>query len=323
MGRRNVRCAGERSAMRLMWLIDAGVVVSLVACGAGTEAPTDRSGDSPSPTPSGAYVAGWPSVEAPSPADLSPGSRATADSQGVRVLEVTDGDTLRVSVSGAPDRVRLIGINSPESDECFAAEAQAALDQLVGGRDIELVRDVSERDQFGRLLAYVFVEDLHVNEEMVRRGYALARRYPPDTARELELVEAQRAAEEEEVGMWGADGCISSRDDVSVSLYVEADAPGDDNANLNGEWLEIRNEGAEPLDLSGWMVKDESASHRYRFDPGTVVPEGETLTLYTGCGEDEPLSRYWCKSRSAAWNNAGDTAFLIDPDGRTVATHAY
>lgn len=240
-----------------------------------------------------------------------------------RVVSVTDGDTLDVRRDGTLARVRLIGINAPESNECFADEAERALAELVAGEDVELVRDVSERDRYGRLLAYVFVDDVHVNAELVRGGYAIAREYPPDTSRADELAAAQGAAEDAGAGMWGPDGCVSQRADVSVSLTVQPDAPGDDNTNLNGEWVDVRNDGDERLDLSGWRIKDESASHRYTFPGGTTVAPGASLRLHTGCGEDTATERYWCNTASAVWNNSGDTAFLLDPDGRTVATSSY
>jgi hypothetical protein len=123
--------------------------------------------------------------------------------------------------------------------------------------------------------------------------------------------------------MWGPDGCRADRDDVDVVLHVEADPPGDDDADRNGEWLDIRNVASDTLDVGGWTVKDESATHRYTFAPGTAVASGARLRLHTGCGDDTAAARYWCNTSSAVWNNGGDTAFLLDADGRTVATYTY
>ncbi len=78
-----------------------------------------------------------------------------------------------------------------------------------------------------------------------------------------------------------------------------------------------------PLDLSGWTVKDESASHRYTFADDTTVAPGSSLRLFTGCGQDSATERYWCMTDSAVWNNDGDTAFLLDAEGHTVTTYAY
>ena len=234
-----------------------------------------------------------------------------------------DGDTLEVRVDGARERVRLIGINTPETGECFADQAGDALADLVAGGQVRLVRDTSDRDTYGRLLAYVVADGQDVNRALVRGGFAIARSYPPDTARDDQLATAEQEARRDGAGMWGPDGCGSDVDADGIALSVQADAPGDDSANLNGEWLAIRNTGDAPLDLSGWGVKDESASHRYTFPDGTTVAAGATLRLLTGCGEDTADVRHWCAGGSAVWNNDGDTAFLLDPDGRTVTSLSY
>ncbi|MGA7282766.1 MAG: thermonuclease family protein, partial [Acidimicrobiia bacterium] len=93
-----------------------------------------------------------------------------------RVVSITDGDTIRVDYEGGNNEaVRLIGINSPEIGECFATQATVALASLVGVGDIVMVRDVSDRDQYGRLLRYLYLLDgTFVNEKLVRQGFALS-----------------------------------------------------------------------------------------------------------------------------------------------------
>ena len=296
--------------------VRVGAVLALGALVAGcTTGPAPSR--APSPRPSSSVTASG------SPRSTSgPGTPSGAGREAT-VVDVVDGDTLEVRVDGATERVRLIGINTPESGECFAAEATEALADLVAGREVRLVRDTSDRDQYGRLLAYVEVDGTHVNAALVRGGYAIAREYPPDTARADELAAAQREAQEAAAGMWAADGCASDVDASGITLSVQADAPGDDGANPNGEWADITNTGRGPLDLSGWTVKDESASHRYTFAEGTSVQPGARLRLFTGCGQDSATERYWCMTGSAVWNNGGDTAFLLDADGHTVTTYAY
>ena len=106
--------------------------------------------------------------------------------------------------------MRLIGIDTPESVkpgtpvECFAREASAEMKRLVEGRRVRLVLDVEERDQYGRLLAYVYRGKLFVNAEMVRRGFASVATFPPNV-RHVELfVRLQREAREAGRGLWGA-----------------------------------------------------------------------------------------------------------------------
>lgn len=101
------------------------------------------------------------------------------------VTRVIDGDSIEVKVNGKEEQVRYIGINTPEyySDERDEAEEATRLNRgLVEGRYVLLIRDISERDKFDRLLRYVFTEDEFVNYELVKTGAAEAKEYPPDTA---------------------------------------------------------------------------------------------------------------------------------------------
>ena len=127
---------------------------------------------------------------------LRAGDERTLSSSQATVVEVVDGDTIRVRLpDGREEPVRYIGIDTPErGDPCFqeAADANA---RLVEGRRVRLERDVSERDRYGRLLAYVHRvgDDLFVNEALVREGWAEAKEYRPDTARAGRLEAAEQA----------------------------------------------------------------------------------------------------------------------------------
>ncbi len=237
-----------------------------------------------------------------------------------------DGDTVEVRLGdGTVERVRLIGIDSPERGECFADEARRFLSGLVAGGTIGMTVDVTDRDRYERLLRYLWLPDgTMVNAEMVRTGHAIARRYPPDEAHADRFTRVQSDAEAAERGLWAPDACGVALDGVQVEITtIRYDAPGNDNENLNGEWAEIRNAGTGPLDLTGWVLKDESASHRYRFPSGFSLPGGATLSVFTGCGADTPTALYWCNQGSAIWNNGGDTGFLLDPNGNVVSTYRY
>jgi micrococcal nuclease len=129
-----------------------------------------------------------------------------------QVLRVVDGDTIRVRVDGRTERVRYIGIDTPESVkpgtpvQCFAKRASAANAQLVAGRSVELVGDVEHRDRYGRLLAYVYrePEGTFVNAELVRDGYARTLTIAPNVAHARELADLARTARREGRGLWSA-----------------------------------------------------------------------------------------------------------------------
>jgi micrococcal nuclease len=87
-------------------------------------------------------------------------------------VRVIDGDTIRARVSGVEERVRYIGIDTPERDQrCFVA-ATRLNERLLRRGPLRLEFDVDRRDRFGRLLAYVYAGDTFVNLQLVRRGMA-------------------------------------------------------------------------------------------------------------------------------------------------------
>lgn len=252
------------------------------------------------------------------------GSRSSdvpVGADGAVVVHVVDGDTIEVELADGRETVRLIGINAPERGECLAEEATRRLQDLVTDRAVELVADRSDRDQYGRLLRYVEVDGADAGAELVRAGLALARRYPPDTGRADEYEVLQRDATDAGAGMWGADACGDGSASAQVAISeIRFDADGDDNENLNDEWVRITNDGETAMDLTGWVLKDTSATHRYPFPSGFVLEAGARVTVRTGCGTDTATDLYWCVGGSAVWNNDGDTAFLLDPAGNIVSS---
>jgi micrococcal nuclease len=129
-----------------------------------------------------------------------------------QVVRVVDGDTIRVRLDGRTERVRYIGVDTPESVkpgtpvECFAKRAAAANAALVAGREVRLVGDAERRDRYGRLLAYVYREPdgAFVNAELVRDGYARTLTIAPNVAHARQLAQLARAARESGRGLWTA-----------------------------------------------------------------------------------------------------------------------
>ena len=129
------------------------------------------------------------------------------------MVYVTDGDTIHVSIDGTEYRLRYIGMNAPESVdpnkpiEPGGLAASAANKALVDGQSVYLEKDVSETDQFGRLLRYVWLQTgagwVMVDRQLVLEGWALATAYPPDTKYQDVLNAAQDEAQAAGVGLWG------------------------------------------------------------------------------------------------------------------------
>jgi micrococcal nuclease len=133
------------------------------------------------------------------------GERVTA-----RVVSITDGDTIHVGIGGEDEKVRYIGIDTPESvipdeqPECFGKEASEANRELVEDETVRLVFGTEERDQYGRLLAYVYVGDTFVNAELVRQGFARTLEIAPNIDFAERFASLQQAAANAARGLWGA-----------------------------------------------------------------------------------------------------------------------
>ncbi|MCL4242118.1 MAG: thermonuclease family protein [Dehalococcoidia bacterium] len=147
------------------------------------------------------------------PSDAPDGSRLPAGvvCEWAPVVRVVDGDTIRVSIAGMEERVRYIGIDTPETagsprgEEPFGPEATDYHRKLLGDGPVCLERDVSDRDRFGRLLRYAWLEDgTMVNELLVAAGMARVVTFPPDVRYiEDRLLPAQREAARAARGLWG------------------------------------------------------------------------------------------------------------------------
>jgi micrococcal nuclease len=132
---------------------------------------------------------------------------SAASLEGV-VVRVVDGDTIHVRVADRVEKVRYIGVNTPEvhhptkGEEPGGRQAMTINRTLVEHRAVRLETDVRSRDRHGRLLAYVWVGDVMVNAELVRRGYAQVMTVPPNVRHQALFVKLQRDAREREQGLW-------------------------------------------------------------------------------------------------------------------------
>ncbi len=174
--------------------------MALIGCGAGQERPAPAL--SPLTT---ALSSPTPFAATASPTESPAASRLTArDRDQAIVTRVIDGDT--VVIEGGR-RVRYIGIDTPEDTsvrECFGEEATRRNSELVEGRLVELERDVSETDRFGRLLRYVWVDGEMVNEVLVAEGLASVSTFPPDVKYQESFLELQELARSSGLGLWSA-----------------------------------------------------------------------------------------------------------------------
>jgi micrococcal nuclease len=124
------------------------------------------------------------------------------------VVKIVDGDTIHVRVAERVEKVRYIGVNTPEihhptrGEEPGGREASEANRRLVAGRHVRLELDVQSRDRYGRLLAYVWVGETMINAELVRQGYAQVMTVPPNVRYQRRFLDLQRDARQAGRGLW-------------------------------------------------------------------------------------------------------------------------
>lgn len=226
-------------------------------------------------------------------------------------------------IDGGTYRVRYIGIDTPEMNDprpdirALAEEATVTNENLVEGQVVELEKDVSETDRYGRLLRYVYVGDTFVNAELVALGYAQVATYPPDVKYEDLFLQLQTQAQEAGLGLWAN---TTTPGDVQITYifydgmvpYVESD-----------EYVEITNLGDEPQDLAGWLLMDVSDGYPSFTFPSYVLAPGDSIRVYTD--EYHPEWGGFSFGRDEAiWNNADpDIAGLYDAEGQLVSSGSY
>jgi micrococcal nuclease len=136
------------------------------------------------------------------------GEPSAGGSLTARVLRIVDGDTIEVALDGEEEHVRYIGIDTPETVapgqpvECFGHAASRLNTSLVEGEQVRLRFDRELRDQYGRLLAYVYVDGELVNAALVRRGFARTLVFPPNTLHARLFARLQQQAADAGRGLW-------------------------------------------------------------------------------------------------------------------------
>ena len=292
----------------------------------------------PSPTPS--------ATESPVVEEESPSPEETGRVQA-RVVAVIDGDTIDVEIDGQVYTVRYLGIDCPEADCDMGIIASDINRALVAGKWVELEKDISETDEYDRLLRYVYVGGVLVNAELIRLGYAHAVTLDPDLAHADEFLQLEQDARLDGRGMWGLEAsptpaqptpepptptpvpptpAVTPPPVAPSEIAVNPDccqfnSPGNDNYSKEEEYVCLTNSGGQAADITGWYLRDEYG-WGYTFPQFTLAP-GATVRVRTGCGTNSTTDLYWCKDETAVWNNDGDTVFLFDADGNLVAQYSY
>jgi len=126
-------------------------------------------------------------------------AQSASDLEQVLVVEVIDGDTIELEDGTL---VRYLGIDTPELGEAYCSEASTRNRELVEGKVVELQRGKQDKDEYGRLLRYVYVDGVFVNAELVAQGYAKAYIFDPDERYSQVLVQLEQYAKARKQGLW-------------------------------------------------------------------------------------------------------------------------
>ena len=226
------------------------------------------------------------------------------------VTEVVDGDTFYL---GNGDKVRMLGINTPESGRPYSEEATEFLTNMILGKEVSLVNDSKngDSDSYGRLLAHVYVDDTFVNYEIIKAGFAFWYPYTSGTDFDSEYEEAQDYASNNMAGLW-----TESSYNLTID-YIEYDPEGDE---AEGEYVVLTNHENYNVSMVGWFLQDEAAQTAYEFD--FIITNNTSIRIYTGDGTDNATTLFW-GWHQGIWNNSGDFAIIQDENGYMVDSYRY
>jgi endonuclease YncB( thermonuclease family) len=267
-----------------------------------------------------------------------------------RVAWVADGDTLLVDVNGdgtsTPRSIRMIGVQAMEQTvyspaparrrgECHSLAATARVEQLVkaGGGVVRLTAQHASSLSRGRPLRSIAVRIngvwRDIGADLIRRGHALALSFGDEFAWDASYRLAQARAAQDRRNMFDSDVCgTGPYQSAGLSVWVNSDADGGDDTNLNGEWIRVANNSTSPVGVGGWWVRD-SGLRRYTFPAGTVVPARGAVFVHVGRGTATATHKYWglptpiFENATGSPQALGDGGYLFDPRGDLRAWTQY
>jgi len=205
------------------------------------------------------------------------------DAQTAKVVRAIDGDTIELD-SG--QKVRYIGVDTPETVspskpiQCFGEEASAQNKQLVEGKTVKLEKDITETDKYGRLLRFVYVDGIFVNDFLVREGFAQVSTFPPDVKYQDIFLNSQQLAQQENLGLWSSCQSKSNQSGQSSQNQSASAQAGPNGCTIKGN---ISTSGEKIYHMPG-----------QKYYTKTVIDESRGEKWF--CTEADALNAGWRKS---------------------------
>ena len=190
------------------------------------------------------------------------------------VTEVVDGDT--ITVSGG-ERIRLIGIDAPETDEQYYEESKAYLKDKILYQEVELESDITDKDVYGRSLRYVWFDGELIDAEIVREGLAIAKQYDPDNKYKNVIAKAESEAIGRQVGLWADIQTSISSTGVQdhVEDTVDENTPSTPVRILVDETVENNNDVISYLDADDYIGQTKTVEgtivNTFKYTKGNVI----------------------------------------------------
>ena len=272
------------------------------------------------------------------------------DYKAAFVNRIIDGDTIEVTINNEKYAVRYIGIDTPEIGEIGFDEAAKTNSELVLNKTVVLIRDVSDKDRYNRLLRYVVTESDFINYKIVSSGWAKATPYTPDVSCSNYFYEAEEKSARLNLGLWKIETeqalaeiqqpvleetqppvleeVAEEEDEITPTLEMEEEVieivvilyDGGDGRRESDEYVEIENKGSNSIDLFNWKLSD-SQDHIFIF-PNYIIEPGILCRIYTNQVNSESCG-FSYESNVAIWNNDKDCATLKNNSDEIVHQYCY
>lgn len=246
------------------------------------------------------------------------------------VVKNVDGDTVIVKFpDGRKEKVRFIGVNTPESVkpdspvEPYGKEASDYTKSSLVGKVVYLEKDVRERDKYGRLLRYIWInlpekiDEKEIKQKMFNavlllNGYAQQMTIPPDIKYAEYFRKFEREAREGNKGLWRLDDNEKKKESVAGNVYIQS-------VNLRKEIVLIKNTSKKDIDMTGCKLRSVKGNQTYYFPKGYILKSGCIVKVVSGkyAKGNQPAVLKWTSKN--IWNNKGDPAELYDASGKMVS----